>query len=973
MKKIVIASLLILSIIQIVKAEKPELVIQSGHSGRVKIVALSDDNRFIYSLGENKAILWDAQTGKQLNEYKDYFEDSFYYKKYANTNANVDTISISNCDTNGFVQIQPTSKVVKEYRPLFTADCKYLISNHSLNNERLERYNKNNAIDIETGRKVIVPEIYDNERKQEIPQRILPWSSSIIDFLYIEAFNHYEELITKPNYYERKMDSVINCNKKYQIRYHFNNSNQICGITAFDTLKLHFPKEYWAGWKYFKQGINDFVLSKDKSFVVTGHEDGSCGLWDAKSGKLIREFVSHSSGIEYVNNKNEIISLKNYKGYKFQIDLNNSKNFQNHIEYPKDSIEVMTLQDSLVIEYKYEREKSYKTKISPYINRILATDISLKRNEIACGFDKSILLWNIIKREPNRIFRGHDGQITSLEYNPNSNVIVSGSSDSVIIFWNADDLSISSKLQKIYPYILGLSNKWEYFACPQLKDLILKNCGSISVYKNYSSEQYNEITLASHFNIENSSFPSDYDQFSFYNNQYIMTGEQNGEVNFYNIHTGQKDISLIPLDSTDWVAIMSDGHFDSSPNGMNLIHYVKDLKPVPLSAFYDKYYTPGLLKMVLNGEYKPANDFKDFLFPPSIEIKSPEKNSSMNKDLLQIQMMIKDEGGGIDEVSIYQNGKLIEETELGFETGKIPYLPYNFNVSLLPGKNEFTIAVYSTDRTEYVEEFYLELDNSIIPKFSAESELFIFSVGINDYKNTSYNLDYAKPDAQAVLQEIRKKTGKIFKNVHHYEIYDQDAVKNNIDKIMKEIAKKAKPSDTFVFYYAGHGVMTEANEGNPEEYILVLHDILRMYKDHDFLVQKGISSKELKVYCKNIKAQKQLIIMDACQSGAALKDFAFRGAIEEKAIQQLAKNTGSVVLASAGLTESATEYRKLGHGLFTYALLLGLRGEADNGDGKITVYELSAFLNDKVMELTEELRGKPRQQEGIYLGRTFRL
>ena len=220
------------------------------------------------------------------------------------------------------------------------------------------------------------------------------------------------------------------------------------------------------------------------------------------------------------------------------------------------------------------------------------------------------------------------------------------------------------------------------------------------------------------------------------------------------------------------------------------------------------------------------------------------------------------------------------------------------------------------------------------------------------------------------MQAMRKRTGKIFKNTYPYEIYDTDATKTHIDSVLQQIIKKSKPTDTFVFYYAGHGVLSTAEGGMSGDYHLVLHDIMRIYEYEDVLNEKGISSKELKEYCKNIKAQKQLLVLDACQSGSAVKEFAMRGSIEEKAIRQLATNTGSTILASALEDQTAKEYRKLGHGLFTYALLKGLEGEADNGDGKITVFELSAYLDDKVTELTTEF-GKPQATIGNRAGQDF--
>ena len=98
-----------------------------------------------------------------------------------------------------------------------------------------------------------------------------------------------------------------------------------------------------------------------------------------------------------------------------------------------------------------------------------------------------------------------------------------------------------------------------------------------------------------------------------------------------------------------------------------------------------------------------------------------------------------------------------------------------------------------------------------------------------------------------------------------------------------------------------------------------------------------------------------------------------RGAAEEKAIAQLARSTGTYWLAASGTEQFAIEFKELGHGLFTHTILLGLRGQADGGnlDKKITVKELSAFLNDMVPELSEKYKGRAQYPHSYGYGQDF--
>jgi uncharacterized caspase-like protein len=125
---------------------------------------------------------------------------------------------------------------------------------------------------------------------------------------------------------------------------------------------------------------------------------------------------------------------------------------------------------------------------------------------------------------------------------------------------------------------------------------------------------------------------------------------------------------------------------------------------------------------------------------------------------------------------------------------------------------------------------------------------------------------------------------------------------------------------------------------------------------------------------KEISMNPQLVFaLQLVESGGALDVIAMRGASEEKAIMQLARSSGVAVLASAGQDRLATEFGKLGHGVFTFALLKALSGEADGApkDGKITVKELEAYINDQVPELTKQYRGKRQDPNSRTRGQDF--
>jgi uncharacterized caspase-like protein len=159
--------------------------------------------------------------------------------------------------------------------------------------------------------------------------------------------------------------------------------------------------------------------------------------------------------------------------------------------------------------------------------------------------------------------------------------------------------------------------------------------------------------------------------------------------------------------------------------------------------------------------------------------------------------------------------------------------------------------------------------------------------------------------------------------------------------------------------------------GAAGDFFLVPYDVTQLYGADEQLAAKAVSSKELLEFSKLIPAQKQLFLLDACQSAGALQAVAMRGAAEEKAIAQLARSSGTHWITASGSEQFATEFEQIGHGAFTFTLLDGLLGKGDNGDGRVTVNELKAWLESQVPEVTQKYKGSPQYPASYGYGQDF--
>ena len=81
----------------------------------------------------------------------------------------------------------------------------------------------------------------------------------------------------------------------------------------------------------------------------------------------------------------------------------------------------------------------------------------------------------------------------------------------------------------------------------------------------------------------------------------------------------------------------------------------------------------------------------------------------------------------------------------------------------------------------------------------------------------------------------------------------------------------------------------------------------------------------------------------------------------------LKRGTGAMVISSASGVEFAYEGEQWKNGVFTYALLEGLKtGNCDlNGDGNILVSEIREYVIDKVSELTNGNQNPTSRKENL--------
>ncbi len=445
--------------------------------------------------------------------------------------------------------------------------------------------------------------------------------------------------------------------------------------------------------------------------------------------------------------------------------------------------------------------------------------------------------------------------------------------------------------------------------------------------------------------------------------------------------TQNEIIGYIFVDANGEYAVVSrDGRFDGTAGSSAKLYWSarKSLKKTSLESTFDRGFTPKLIRTLLanTGSVEEIDIEDEIEALPAIQISSFDGNPisktdkiirvSTGKKNVQLSIAITENIANLKQLKLFHNNKLVAVSE-DFTANQV-----DFNLTLTTSLgNENYIHVVGSTKSEIDTEKQKMIIN-YAGDADAPPRMFLVTVGINEYKNPRYNLNYAIADADAFSSTLTEVKSPLFEEVKHLSVRNSDFTKLKMQEVLATVMDEAREQDLFIFYYAGHGVMSKGND-TPAEFFLVPHDVTQIYGRDDLLFERALSASELKDISKNINAQKQVFILDACQSAAALDAIASRGILEEKAIAQLARSTGTFWITATGSEQFATEFETIGHGVFTYALLEGLKGKADgsNGDKKITVREISAYLEERVPELAEKYLGTPQYPSSYSFGNDF--
>ncbi|AFY56485.1 WD40 repeat-containing protein [Rivularia sp. PCC 7116] len=227
------------------------------------------------------------------------------------------------------------------------------------------------------------------------------------------------------------------------------------------------------------------------------------------------------------------------------------------------------------------------------------------------------------------------------------------------------------------------------------------------------------------------------------------------------------------------------------------------------------------------------------------------------------------------------------------------------------------------------------------------AKLWLLLIGVNQYQDEQIpNLRYSAVDCQGLSSALQDTTDKFSRkeaNIYH-DSTPRTPCLENIRTSLQKIIVDAKPHDTVLFYFSGHGVL----ESSTNQAFLCLRDT---YKSK--LLDTGLAVSELLQSLNNCAAKNQLVWLDACHSGG----MTLRGVTPQlvEILQQNAVNSkGFYALLSCDTNQQSWEFPELGHGVFTYFLMRGLLGGAANSQGVISADGLYQYVYYQTLQYVDK-------------------
>ncbi len=465
----------------------------------------------------------------------------------------------------------------------------------------------------------------------------------------------------------------------------------------------------------------------------------------------------------------------------------------------------------------------------------------------------------------------------------------------------------------------------------------------------------------------------------------LVTGSDDQTLKLWNLKT-RKLVATMFFADGDFIIWVPQGYYYSSPDGDALVGWHvnqgrdSEARFVRARQLKQYLFSPEIVRRALIladaevavRELRGVDTELDRLLgrkPPEFQVRVVEAETQ-REGFVSVEITgAAEAGASVAEFSVLSNDRRID----GFETRAVAGGDADriiIEVPVQPGENEISIA--GLNEFGYLTERSVKAIGRLRDADRALGTLFVVAIGVEDYPflplacgGRSCNLSFPVDDAAEFVRLVDQRTRPLFKDMKTLLFANADALAETraaretslfadvmepeSDLILDEIEDflgQAGPEDTTIIFVAGHGINID------EDYFFIPTDGRQRAPDR-WQRSSLLDWETIQRAVERAKGRR-LMLVDTCHAANS-----FNPRLEKDA-----EDARIIVFSATAANNTAAELPELGHGVFTYSLLQGMKGGADPTGEGVRLLALADFIDREVRRLTAS-----RQAPEYYISR----